>query len=136
MEKELIKLLIEHPEDVKKTINHLYLQKYSKKKKQKKTIFHFKALGKEYNSDKFVDNYSQFILDTLHICGYESVHKIMKDCYLTNDKNNFSDICKQKNQIREITNGVYLKTYSPTKVKITHIQKLCNQLLDCNLVKI
>jgi len=135
MEKELIKLLSEYPEDTKQVILQLYNQKYPKSR-IKKTVYHFKALGKEYVSDKFVDNYSQFITDTINLCGFDSVQKVIKDCYLTKDKSTFSNVCNSKNQTKEVGGGFYLKTYSPTTVKISHIQKICSELLDCNIVKI
>jgi hypothetical protein len=135
MEKELIKLLTEYPEDTKSVILNLYNQKYPKTR-TKKTIYHFKALGKEYTSDVFVDNYSQFITDTINLCGFDPIQKVIKDCYISRSKENFSEICNNKNQTKEVLSGVYLKTYSPTSVKISHIEKICNELLECKLVKI
>jgi len=134
MEKELIKLLAEYPEDTKSVILNLYNQKYPKVR-TKKTIYHFKALGKEYTSDVFVDNYSQFITDTINLCGFDSLQKVIKG-YISKSKDTFSEVCNTKNQTKEVVSGVYLKTYSPTSVKISHIEKICNELLECKLVKI
>lgn len=135
MEKELFKLMVEYPEDIKKVVIDLYNQKYSKSR-SKKTVYHFKVLGKEYSSDKFVDNYSKFISDVINICGYESIQDVIKECYISTNKDTFSSVCNSKNQIKEVVSGVYLKTYSPTSVKISHIEKICKDLLDCRLVKI
>ena len=135
MEKELSKLMVEYPEDIKKVVIDLYNQKYSKTR-SKNTVYHFRVLGKDYSSDKFVDNYSQFISDIIRICGYESIQGVIKECYISSSKNTFSTVCNSKNQIKEVVSGVYLKTYSPTSVKISHIEKICKDLLDCRLVKI
>ncbi len=135
MEKELFKLMVEYPEDIKKVVFDLYNQKYSKIR-SKNTVYHFRVLGKEYTSDKFVDNYTKFISDVINICGYESIQGVIKECYISTSKGSFSTICNNKNQIKEVSNGVYLKTYSPTSVKISHIEKICKDLLDCRLVEI
>ena len=84
---------------------------------------------KIYDSDKFVDNYSQFISDIIRICGYDSIKESIKECYISKSKNTFSTNCNNKNQIREVVDGVYLNTYSPTSVKISHIERICNDLL-------
>lgn len=83
-----------------------------------------------------MDNYSKFISDVINICGYESIQDVIKECYISTNKNTFSSVCNNKNQIKEVVSGVYLKTYSPTSVKISHIEKICKDLLDCRLVKI
>jgi hypothetical protein len=128
MEKELSKLMVEYPEDIKKVVIDLYNEKYSKSR-SKNTVCHFRVLGKSYDSDKFVDNYLQFISDIIRICGYDSIKESIKECYISKSKNTFSTNCNNKNQIREVADGVYLNTYSPTSVKISHIEKICSDLL-------
>lgn len=124
-------LLREHNEDVMKLVDNLYSEKYPKKKKSK-TICHFEALGNIYDSDVFVRNYVQFIDHVSMIKPYTEIKKFMPK-YITDNKEQFSEKCNDKNQSVKLKSGAFLKTYSPTDVKKSHIKKICEELLKCEL---
>ena len=54
-------LIKKYPDEVNAVISKLYNDKFPRK--DKKRIFKFKVLGKEYNSDVFTRNYVDFIKD-------------------------------------------------------------------------
>ena len=66
------------------------------------------------------------------IKSYSDIKRYLPN-YVTDDKNNFSETCNNKNQVVKLKSGIYLKTYSPTDIKKSHISKICSEL-NCDLV--
>ena len=129
---EKLEILLENHRDiVMEFIDNLYNQKYPKVKKSK-TICHFKTLGNTYNSDIFVRNYIDFMNHVSMIVSYSDL-KLHLSNYVTDDKSNFSETCNNKNQVVKLKSDMYLKTYSPTSIKMDHIKKICSELLNCEL---
>lgn len=129
---EKLEILLENHRDiVMEFIDNLYNEKYPRVKKSK-TICHFKTLGNTYNSDIFVRNYIDFMNHVSMLVSYSDL-KLHLSNYVTNDKSNFSETCNNKNQVVKLKNGMYLKTYSPTSIKMDHIKKICSELLNCEL---
>jgi hypothetical protein len=125
-------LLENHNDDVMLFVDKLYNEKYPKKKSSK-TICHFKTLGNTYNDDIFVKNYVDFMNHVSMIKSYSDI-KIYLPNYVTDNKSNFSEACNSKNQVVKLKSGIYLKTYSPTDIKKSHIKKICSELLNCDLI--
>ena len=129
---EKLEILLENHRDiVMEFIDNLYNEKYPKVKKSK-TICHFKALGNTYNSDIFVRNYIDFMNHVSMLVSYSDL-KLHLSKYVTDNKSNFSETCNIKNQVVKLKSGMYLKTYSPTSIKMDHIKKICSELLNCEL---
>lgn len=126
-------LLENHNDDIMVLVNTLYNEKYPKKKvKKKKTICHFKVLGNDYNDDIFVKNYIKFMSHVTVIKNYDKVKSVMKK-YISKNVEEFSKKCRDKNQAVKLNSECFIKTYSPTKVKIKHIKKICEELLKCEV---
>jgi hypothetical protein len=123
-------LLENHNDDVMLFVDKLYNEKYPKKKSSK-TICHFKTLGNTYNDDIFVKNYVHFMNHVSMIKSYSDIKSCLPN-YVTDDKSNFSEACNSKNQVVKLKSGIYLKTYSPTNIKMDHIKKICSEL-NCEL---
>lgn len=108
------------PDEINKFINELYKQKFPKKK-NKKTIFKFKVLGKVYDNDVFTKNYIEFLIDISKIHPYEMFQHTSLKCYIAQTEENMK-------QSHKITNDFYVTSYSSTHVKINHIKNLCEHL--------
>jgi hypothetical protein len=129
---EKLEILLENHRDiVMEFIDNLYNQKYPKVKKSK-TICHFKSLGNTYNSDIFVRNYIDFMNHVSMLVSYSDL-KLYLPNYISKGKSDFSETCNNKNQAVKLKSGMYLKTYSPTSIKMDHIKKICSELLNCEL---
>jgi hypothetical protein len=118
-------LLEKFPEKVMEMVDNLYRENIQKKSK---TIFHFEALGKRYDSNKFVDNYLNFIKDVFKIHPYEFFKLSIDDPFIKKCESEFSECHKKRNQIKKISDGFYLSTYSDTETKIKHIESICDYL--------
>ena len=97
------------------------------KKKAPKTICHFTALGKKYNSNIFSNNYSQFLKHISNIHGYDVFKKVLKS-FVEKDINDFSPSKRDKPQFIYLDNGAIVSSYSSTDKKKSHIQGICNYL--------
>jgi hypothetical protein len=130
---EFIKLLSENPDKVNHLLQSLYDELYGdviedKKVRKKKTICHFKAMGKEYKSDIFTKNYEEFMTDVINICGFESLHEIIGNKEISKI-NNF----KHSKKIKDF---IFLNTWTNTESKILLVEKVCNELLDCKMIRL
>jgi hypothetical protein len=130
MEKiELLKK--EHPEELTNVVNTLYKIMYPILKK-KKTICHFKVMGKKYTENIFVKNYINFLKDIAKIHGYEMFKECIPACFIRKDKEKFLPSTLDKNQISQIGERIFISTYSSTGKKLKHIKNIC-ELLEMEL---
>jgi hypothetical protein len=120
-------LLENYPDEVNEIINKLYYNKFPNKR-DKKTIFKFKVMGKNYDSDIFTKNYIEFIKDISNIHPYEMFNNSVVKGYI-------SKTYEGMKQSHKIKDDFYITGYSPTNRKINHIKKLCD-LLEINLKEI
>ena len=120
-------LLENYPDEVNEIINKLYYNKFPNKR-DKKTIFKFKAMGKNYDSNIFTKNYIEFIKDISNIHPYEMFENSIVKCYI-------SKTYEGMKQSHKIKDDFYITGYSSTDRKITHIKELCG-LLEINLKEI
>jgi hypothetical protein len=116
---KLEKLLNNYPDEVNEVIEKLYNQKFPKK--NKKTIFKFRTLGKEYTDEVFTKNYINFIKDISQIHPYEMFENTMIKTYLYKSTEGMD-------QMHKIKDGFYIHSYSSTKIKINHIKDICEFL--------
>ena len=98
-----------------------------KNKRAPKTICHFTALGKRYNSNIFTDNYTQFLLDVSSFQGYGLFQKTL-GTFIKENINEFTDVTKEKSSIIPLKNGGYVSCYSSTERKLKHINNVCDEL--------
>ena len=98
-----------------------------RKQRSPKTICHFKVLGENFNSNKFVDNYEKFLfhLSVLPISN-EIYYKAM-GTFVTDDIDNFPSSYVD-NDIILLPNNLKVSTRSSTSKKMEHISKLCEEL--------
>jgi hypothetical protein len=130
---EKLQLLLErYPEKVMSMLDELYKENF---KKNKKKIFHFEALGKKYDSDKFVDNYVNFLKDVNKIHPYEFFKLSIHEYYMSKCPNDFNECHLVRNQVYKISENFYVSTYSSTDKKIQHIKSIC-ELLGATLIEI
>ena len=120
-------LLENYPDEVNEIINKLYYNKFPNKR-DKKTIFKFKAMGKNYDSDIFTKNYIEFMKDISNIHPYEMFNNSVVKCYI-------SKTYEGMKQSHKIKDDFYITGYSSTNRKINHIKELCG-LLEINLKEI
>ncbi len=119
---EKLRLLIEnYPDEVNKFVDELYLEKFTKKSKSKKTIFMFKVLGKEYNSTVFTKNYIEFIRDISNIHPYEMFKNTPFKSYIGQSEVGMT-------QSHKIKDNFFVSSASSTEVKIKQIKELCEFL--------
>ncbi len=130
---EKLQLLLEKcPEKVMSMVDELYKENF---KKNKKKIFHFEVLGKKYDSDKFVDNYINFLKDVNKIHPYEFFKLSINGYYISEFPNDFDECHLKRNQVYKISEDFYVSTYSSTDKKIQHIKSICD-FLGATLVEI
>ena len=130
MEKiELLKR--EYPEELTNVVNTLYKIMFPIIKK-KKTICHFKVMGKKYTENIFVKNYINFLKDIAKIHGFKMFKECIQPCFIRKDKKRFLPTTSDKNQISQIGEGIFISTYSSTGKKIKHIKNIC-ELLEMEL---
>ena len=124
---EKLQQLIETcPDELYEIVNKLYDEKFPKKKKNSKTIFKFKVLGKEYDNDIVTKNYVSFLSDISKIHPYEMFEKCIHGYYMSKDGLSLK-------QSQKINDNFYVSGYSSTEVKIRHIMNICD-LLGISLV--
>jgi hypothetical protein len=124
---EKLQQLIETcPDELFEIVNKLYDEKFPKKKKNSKTIFKFKVLGKEYDNDIVTKNYVSFLSDISKIHPYEMFEKCIHGYYMSKDGLSLK-------QSQKINDNFYVSGYSSTEVKIRHIMNICD-LLGISLV--
>lgn len=124
---EKLQQLIETcPDELFEIVNKLYDEKFPKKKKNSKTIFKFKVLGKEYDNDIVTKNYVSLLSDISKIHPYEMFEKCIHGYYMSKDGLSLK-------QSQKINDNFYVSGYSSTEVKIRHIMNICD-LLGITLV--
>jgi hypothetical protein len=96
-----------------------------KQKKSPKTICHFHALGKTYDSNIFARNYENFLVDTSKILGYDGFKQILKG-FVRKGENEFPKSHKGKTVMVKLNNGGVVTCYSGTSKKLEHIRGLCD----------
>lgn len=124
--KKLQQLIETCPDELFEIVNKLYDEKFPKKKKNSKTIFKFKVLGKEYDNDIVTKNYVSFLSDISKIHPYEMFEKCIHGYYMSKDGLSLK-------QSQKINDNFYVSGYSSTEVKIRHIMNICD-LLGITLV--
>ena len=123
---EKLQQLIETcPDELFDMVNKLYDEKFPKKKKNSKTIFKFKVLGKNYDSTITTKNYMSFISDISKIHPYEMFEQCIPSFFI-------SKVNKPMKQMYKINDKLYVSGYSSTEVKVKHIMNIC-ELLGINL---
>lgn len=96
-----------------------------KQKKSPKTICHFKALGKTYDSDIFIRNYESFLQDASKIMEYDKFKLILKG-FMRETENEFPESHEGKTSMIKLHNGGVVTGYSGTQKKMEHIEGLCD----------
>ena len=119
-------LIKKYPDEVNEVISKLYNDKFPRK--DKKRIFKFKVLGKEYNSDVFTRNYVDFIKDISKIHTYEMFKNTNIKSYISKSDDNMK-------QSHKIGDGFFVTSYSSTNLKISHIKDIC-EFLNITLTEI
>lgn len=99
-----------------------------KPKKKPKTIAHFTALGKEYNSDIFTNNYTDFLKDISNIHGVELFKQTIGTFFVKDNIREFTDNTKAKSTIVNLKQGGYVSCYSSTNQKMEHIKEIAKKL--------
>ena len=98
-----------------------------KQTKAPKTICHFQALGKTYDSNVFTRNYEQFLLDVSKILSYDEFKAHMHR-YVRLNENEFSKSTLDKVFLIKLHNRGIVSTHSSTEKKLTHIKRLCEYM--------
>jgi hypothetical protein len=99
-----------------------------KQKKKPKTICHFSALGKEYDSDIFTNNYTDFLKDISNIHGVELFKQTIGTFFVKDNIREFTDNTKSKSSIINLNQGGYVSCYSSTSQKMEHINEITKKL--------
>lgn len=99
-----------------------------KQKKKPKTICHFNVLGKEYNSDIFTNNYTQFLQDISNIYGIDLFKQTIGTFFVKDNIREFTDNTKSKSSIVNLNQGGYVSCYSSTSQKMEHINEIAKKL--------
>jgi hypothetical protein len=123
---KLEKLMKRFPNEINEIVERLYDEKFPKK--NKKTIFKFKVLGKEYTDEVFTKNYVNFIKDISQLHPYEMFENTSIRSYI-------SKINVGMEQSHKIKDDFYVTSYSSTKLKINHVKDICD-LLEIKLTEI
>lgn len=123
MEK-ISELIEKYPTELYEMVDKLYNEKFPKKKKNPKTIFKFKALGKVYDSNNVSLNYISFLYDISKIHSNELFEKCINDYYIYRGHGEIGE--KQMKQMYKIRDNFYISCYSSTKVKIRHIMLIAD----------
>lgn len=116
---KLEKLIEKYPNEINEIIDRLYDEKFPKK--NKKTIFKFKTLGKVYSDDVFTKNYVNFIKDISQIHPYEMFENTLIKSYISKSADGME-------QAHKIKDGFYVTSYSSTNLKIKHVNDICDLL--------
>jgi hypothetical protein len=99
------------PEQVSVMVEQLYKENFTKKKK---TIHHFKVLGKIYDNNIFSTNYINFLKDVSKIHGYELFKLCIPPSHIATTADSFTECHLVRNQIVKISEGFYVSTHSST----------------------
>ena len=91
---KLEKLIEKYPNEINEIIDRIYDEKFPKK--NKKTIFKFKTLGKVYSDDVFTKNYVNFIKDISQIHPYEMFKNTLIKSYISKSPDGMEQIHKIK----------------------------------------
>ena len=130
--KTIKQIIIENQDEFNEMVikfieNKIDNETVQKTKKSPKTICHFTALGKRYDSNIFTDNYTQFLLDVSSFHGYGLFQKTIGS-FIKENINDFTDVTKEKSSIIPLKNGGYVSCYSSTERKLKHISNVCDEL--------
>ena len=127
------KILRENQDELFKFVAKLVEEKNEvKKKKADKIVCHFNVLGKSYTSNKFVDNYREFLLEASKILDYDKFEPILQS-YIKKDKSEFGDSCDESS-ILKLNNEGFVSTHSGSVKKIAHIDGLC-KIMNATITK-
>jgi hypothetical protein len=96
-----------------------------KQKKAPKTVCHFYALGKTYDSNIFTRNYEDFLIDTSKILDYDGFKQVLKG-FVREGEDKFPNSHKGKTSMVKLSNGGVVTCYSGTDKKLEHIKGLCD----------
>jgi hypothetical protein len=111
----------EYPKDLEVVVNNLYNEKFPKVSKAPKTIFKFKVLGRNYDSDIFTHNYKLFFENISKVVPYETISEAVDSCLFSRENSKF--------KFYEYINGeFYVNTKTTTERKIIHIRNVCDYL--------
>lgn len=102
--------------------------KPSKQKKKPKTIAHFSALGKDYNSDIFTNNYKNFLKDISNFHGVKLFKETIGTFFVKDNIGDFTEVTKSKSSIINLNQGGYVSCYSSTAKKLEHINNISKKL--------
>lgn len=125
------KIILENQEEFNQMVINFIESKTPKTVKQKKkpkTIAHFTALGKEYNSDIFTNNYTEFLKDISNIHGVELFKQTIGTFFVKDNIREFTDNTKSKSTIVNLKQGGYVSCYSSTNQKMEHINEIAKKL--------
>lgn len=103
-----------------------------KKKKASKIVCHFQALGKNYNSNIFAENYKQFLIDTSKILDYDKFQPVLQS-FIRKNENEFTD-SYENSSIVKLHNEGFVSTHSGSVEKIKHIDGLC-KIMNVTITK-
>ncbi len=123
---KLEKLMERFPNEINEIVDRLYNEKFPKK--NKKIIFKFKTLGKEYTDEVFTKNYVNFLKDISQIHPYEMFQNTAIKSYISKSNEGME-------QVHKIKDDFYVTSYSSTKLKINHVKDICD-LLDIRITEI
>jgi hypothetical protein len=127
------KILRENQDELFKFVAKLVEEKNEvKKKKADKIVCHFNVLGKSYTSNKFVDNYREFLLDASKILDYDKFQPVLLS-YIKKDENGFTE-SYERTSIVKLYNGGFVSTHSGSVKKIEHIDGLC-EIMNATITK-
>jgi len=118
--KKLEILQNQFPNEINEIINKLYKEKFPHKKGDK-TVYKFKTMGINYESNIFTKNYVNFLKDVSKLHPYQMFESTTLKNYISESNVNIK-------QSHKITDGFYVSGYSSTDRKIKHIKELCNIL--------
>jgi len=123
------RLLNEHKQEFLEMVDNFYDEKYPSRKG--KTICAFKVAGKHYNSTMLTKNYRAFLSDLTTSMGPKAFKKVLGR-YVEFNPNDFPNSVLESGQYEQINDSFYLTTKTPNKIKIKHIQDVC-EFLDIPL---
>jgi len=102
-------------------------EEIEKKPKAPKTICHFTTLGKTFNSNKFVENYENFLHYISALPLPEEIYYKALGTFVTDDLSTFPT-SYSKSGVIHLPNNLKVSTYSSTERKMEHIAKLGDNL--------
>lgn len=124
------KLKVDHTEELDIVIDNLYGEKYTERKKH--IVSHFRAVGKDYDSNIFTNNYVDFIRDLVN--GFnltvDDLEGTIPDCYMkkVNDFSKCHYTKKHISTIVKINDKFWISTYNETPKKMEYIRRIKNKL--------